>query len=122
VELTIANSSATDVTLFAMHDGYRERIGRVPVAMTTRLMVPERMLGALGDVQLTVEQPDGPLGSLRAFTTQSVSVQPCQRLEMSLDSKLDHTMLSVHPARRCSTADLQSPLVHNARAAATRGD
>lgn len=101
VELTIANGSAADVTLFATHDGFRERVGRVPAAMTTHMMMPERMLGSFGDVQFTLEQPGGPMGSLRAFTTPSVSVHPCQRLEMSLDTQLDHTMVAVYPGRGC---------------------
>jgi hypothetical protein len=99
-ELVVENIGPSDVTVYAMHDGHKERVDRVYAAHTAHLWLPARMVES-GDTQIRIERMGGPAGFLETVTTQSVAATSCQRLELSIEPTLAHTTLAVYASPSC---------------------
>src|SRR5689334_15455545 len=99
-ELVVENIGPSDVTVYAIHDGHKERVDRVYAAHTAHLWLPARMVAG-GDTQIRIERMGGPAGSLETVTTQSVAPASCQRLQLSIAPALSHTTLAVYPSPSC---------------------
>ena len=83
--------------MYVRHDSRTERLERVDAARTTKLIIPARMLGMLGDMILVGERP--AFGG--RITTQSVTLHTCERLEWTIEAVLNHSVLAVLPADNC---------------------
>lgn len=99
-ELVVENIGPSDVTVYAIHDGRKERVDRVYAAHTAHLWLPARMV-ASGDTQIRIERMGGPAGFLETVTTQSVAPTSCQRLELSIEPTLAHATLAVYASPSC---------------------
>jgi hypothetical protein len=99
-ELVVENIGPSDVTVYAIHDGRKERVDRVYGAYTAHLWLPARIV-ASGDTQIRIERLGGPAGFRETVTTQSVAPTSCQRLQLSIEPTLAHTTLAVYPSPSC---------------------
>jgi hypothetical protein len=92
VTLQVTNHNFLDVTVFVLHDGVRQRIGLVTGSSTQSFTLPGRMvavsheLALLGDV----------VGSPAVVRTETLIVQPGQRIEWTLESDLRRSSVGVY--------------------------
>jgi len=92
VALEIANHNWSDVVIYLLRDGQPSRIGVATAASATSFLLPRRMLGQAGDVQLWGR----PIGAKDAAFTETVVVQPGQWIEWTLESDLSRSAIGVY--------------------------
>src|SRR5262249_2892667 len=83
VDVEIANHNWADIVIYVVRDGFQSRLGVATAATATSFVLPRRMLGQAGELQL-FGRPIG--GQQRAFT-ETVIVQPGQWVEWTLESE-----------------------------------
>ena len=91
VSLEIANHNWSDVVIYVMRDGQPSRVGIATAASATNFVLPRRMLGRAGEVQLFGR----PIGGKGSAFTETVIVQPGQWIELTLESDLDRSAIGV---------------------------
>lgn len=92
VSLEIANHNWSDVIIYVLRDGQPSRLGIATAASTSSFLLPRRMLGQAGDIQLWGR----PIGARDAALTETVVVQPGQWIEWTLESDLSMSAIGVY--------------------------
>jgi len=92
VPLQVVNHHWLDVTVYVIHDGQRTRLGVAGGTAETQMVLPSRMLGMGGDIQLWGD----PIGSSERAITETLVVHPGQFIEWSLEWGLDRSSVGVY--------------------------
>ena len=87
----IDNRHWSTVTIYAVRDGMRRRLGTVDPAHTTRLRLPAHLIDPLGRVQLQAV-PDGAGAPL---TTGHLQIGAGQRVSWTLEARLEMSSVGV---------------------------
>jgi hypothetical protein len=80
-----------DVNIFVLHDGQADRVATVPASTSRSLVLPLWMLGQSKVIRIIAE----PIGDDTRFTTDLLSVQPGQVIELNVESLLARSSYTV---------------------------
>jgi hypothetical protein len=80
-----------DVNIFVQHDGQADRVATVPAASTRTLVLPLWMLGQSKTIRIIAE----PIGDETRYTTDLLSVQPGQVVELNVESMIDRSNYNI---------------------------
>jgi hypothetical protein len=92
IPLLITNHHFLDITVYAIHDGQRTRLGVAGGSAHTKMVVPARLLGVGRDLQLYGD----PIGSSELAITEVIIVQPGQFIEWLLEPGLNRSTVGVY--------------------------
>jgi hypothetical protein len=92
IPLQITNHHYLDITIYAIHDGQRTRLGVAGGNAHTNMILPSRLLGVGRELQLYGD----PIGSSERAITEVVVVQPGQFIEWLLESGLARSTVGVY--------------------------
>ena len=92
VPLQVVNRHWLDVTVYVIHDGQRTRLGVAGGTAETQMMLPSRLLGMGGDIQLYGD----PIGSTERTVTEVLVVHPGQFIQWSLEWGLERSTVGVY--------------------------
>jgi hypothetical protein len=92
IPLEITNRHYLDITIYAIHDGQRTRLGVAGGSGHTKMVVPARLLGAGRELRLYGD----PVGSSDRAISDVIVVQPGQYIEWLLEPGLDRSTISVY--------------------------
>jgi hypothetical protein len=92
VPLQVVNHHWLDVTVYVIHDGQRTRLGVAGGTAETQMMLPSRLLGVGGDIQLYGD----PIGSTERAITEVLVVHPGQFIEWLLEWGLERSSVGVY--------------------------
>jgi hypothetical protein len=92
VTLQVTNHNFLDVTVFVLHDGARLRVGLVTGTSTQSFTLPGRMVALSHELALVGEA----LGSRAVARTETLFVQPGQRIEWTLETDLRRSSVGVY--------------------------
>lgn len=87
--LEIDNRHWSTVTIYAVREGMRRRLGTAVTARTTTLRVPEHLLDGLGLLTLQAVPEGGGRGGL----TERVRVAAGQRVTWTIQARLEQSSL-----------------------------
>jgi hypothetical protein len=89
--LILRSHHLLDVNIFVLHDGQADRVAMVPSSSTRALVLPLWMLGQSRAIRIIVE----PIGEDSQYTTDLLSVQPGQIVELNVESLLARSSYTV---------------------------
>ncbi len=89
--LILRSNHLLDVNIFVLHDGQADRVAMVPSSSTKALVLPLWMLGQSHAIRIIVE----PIGEESRYTTDLLSVQPGQIVELNVESLLARSSYSI---------------------------
>ena len=89
--LLVTNHHLLDVNVFLQHDGQADRIAMVVAATSKTLVLPLYMLGQAGAIRLIAE----PIGDDTRYTTDILTVQPGQMVELNVENPLPRSNYSI---------------------------
>jgi hypothetical protein len=92
IPLQITNHHFLDITIYAIHDGQRTRLGVARGSAHTDMVLPSRLLGVGRDLRLYGD----PIGSPELAITEVFIVQPGQFIEWLLESGLQRSTVGVY--------------------------
>lgn len=92
IPLRITNRHYLDITIYAIHDGQRTRVGVAGGSAHTKMLLPARLLGVGRELQLYGD----PIGSSELAITEVIIVQPGQFIEWLLESGLARSTVGVY--------------------------
>jgi hypothetical protein len=90
--LEVENHGWSDIVIYLVRGTAVERVGMVGALNTETFVFPYRRIGIGTDVRLRAY----PIGGPRAFTSESVQVQPGQWIKWTLESDLTRSFLAVY--------------------------
>jgi hypothetical protein len=89
--LILRSHHLLDVNIFVLHDGQADRVAMVPSSSTRALVLPLWMLGQSRAIRIIVE----PIGEDSRYTTDLLTVQPGQIVELNVESLLSRSSYSI---------------------------
>jgi hypothetical protein len=89
--LILSSNHLLDVNVFVLHDGQADRVAMVPSSSTKALVLPLWMLGQSRAIRIIVE----PIGEDSRYTTDILSVQPGQIIELNVENLLSRSSYSI---------------------------
>ena len=92
IALRVTNHNFLDVTVYALHNGQRTRVGTVTGSSAQVFYLPPRLLGLAREIQLLGD----PIGSTDFALTETLIVQPGQYIEWTLESDLRRSSVGVY--------------------------
>ena len=90
--LQITNRHFLDITIYAIHDGQRTRLGVAGGTAHTKLMLPSTLLGMGRELRLYGD----PIGSSEVAITEAIVVKPGQFIEWLLEPGLGRSSVGVY--------------------------
>jgi hypothetical protein len=90
--LQITNHHYLDITIYAIHDGQRTRLGVAGGSAHTKMVLPSRLLGIGRELRLYGD----PIGSPELAITEVIVVQPGQFIEWLLEPGLARSTVGVY--------------------------
>lgn len=90
--LIIRNNHWSDVTIWVMTGGQRNRLGTVTAARSARFTFPRYTLNYSGEVRLIANA----LADARPLVTETIVLQPGSVVEWTLESSLQRSSLAVY--------------------------
>ena len=92
IALRVTNHNFLDVTVYALHNGQRTRVGTVTGSSAQVFYLPPRLLGLGREIQLLGD----PIGSTDFALTETLMVQPGQYIEWTLETDLRRSSVGVY--------------------------
>ena len=92
IALRVTNHNFLDVTVYAIHNGQRTRVGTVTGSSSQVFYLPPRLLGLGREIQLLGD----PIGSTDFAVTETLMVQPGQYIEWTLETDLRRSSVGVY--------------------------
>ena len=92
VPLEIDNHNWLDVIIYAVHDGERSRVGIANASSQSSFVLPARLVGQGHEIRLLGH----PIGGTSNTFTETVTVQPGQYIEWTLESDLSRSSIGVY--------------------------
>jgi hypothetical protein len=89
--LVLTSHHLLDVNIFIQHDGQVDRVATIPASSTRTMVLPAWMLGQSKVIRLIAE----PIGDDTRYTTDLLSVQPGQTVELSVESTISRSNYSI---------------------------
>jgi uncharacterized cupredoxin-like copper-binding protein len=80
----VTNNNWSDMTIYLVRSGARQRLGTVTSQSTDTFVVPSYILSSSAQVYLMAD----PIGSTRTFTSAPVLIHPGQTAEWQLENSL----------------------------------
>jgi hypothetical protein len=80
-----------DVNIFVQHDGQADRVATVPASSSTAVVLPLWMLGQSKAIRIIAE----PIGDDSRYTTEVLTVQPGQIVELNVESLLARSSYTI---------------------------
>jgi hypothetical protein len=90
--LQVESHHYRDLTISVIHDGQRTPVGTVTAAQTTSFTLSPTLLGQNGEIRLYAD----PLGGVDTFTSETIRLQPGQRVVWTLESQLRRSSIAVY--------------------------
>jgi hypothetical protein len=92
VPLEIDNRNWLDVVIYVVHDGERSRVGTANASSQSSFVLPARMVGQGHELRLLGH----PIGGEGGTITETVTVQPGQYIEWTLENDLNQSAIGVY--------------------------
>jgi len=92
ITLDVINHNWLDVTVYVLHDGQRTRIGTVTGSSSQQFVLPGRLLGQSHQLALFGDA----IGSNDFARTETLNIQPGQRIEWTLETDLRRSSVGVY--------------------------
>ncbi len=89
--LTVVNHHWLDVSIVVMSDDQRSHLGTVSATQTQTYELPARMIATGRVIRLEAN----PIGATRILRTDPLLVQPGQRVEWTLETGLERSMVAI---------------------------
>jgi hypothetical protein len=80
-----------DVNIFVQHDGQADRVATVPASSSKAVVLPLWMLGQSKAIRIIAE----PIGDASRYTTDLLTVQPGQIVELNVESLLARSSYTI---------------------------
>jgi len=87
----VSNSNPLDMTVYAVNQSMRIRLGTVSTASTQRFTLQLHQLSPTGELQLLAD----PIGSRRTYTSEPIHVFAGQAVEWMLQADLRQSSLTI---------------------------
>ena len=91
VTISVSNSNPLDMTVYAVNQSMRIRLGTVSTASTQRFTLSLHQISPTGELQLLAD----PVGSRRTFTSEPIHVFAGQAVEWVLQVDLRQSTLTI---------------------------
>ena len=91
ITISVSNSNPLDMTVYAVNQSMRIRLGTVSTASTQRFTISLHQISPTGELQLLAD----PVGSRRTFTSEPIHVFPGQAVEWVLQADLRQSSLTI---------------------------
>ena len=92
VPLEVDNHNWLDVVIYVVHDGERSRIGIANASSQSDFVLPARMVGQGHELRLLGH----PIGGEGGTVTETVTVEPGQYIEWTLENDLNRSAIGVY--------------------------
>jgi hypothetical protein len=92
VPLEVDNHNWLDVVIYVVHDGERSRVGIVNATSQSSFVLPARLVGQGHELRLLGH----PIGGEGGTLTETVTVQPGQYIQWTLESDLSRSAIGVY--------------------------
>jgi hypothetical protein len=89
--LVLNNHQVLDADIFVQHDGQVDRVGMVSASSSKSLTLPLWLLGQSRLIRLIAE----PIGNDARYTSDYLSVQPGQIIELNVEGVLERSNYSI---------------------------
>jgi len=91
ITISVSNNNSLDMTVYAVNQSMRMRLGLVSTASTQRFTVSLHQISPTGELQLLAD----PVGSRRTLTSEAIHVFPGQAVEWVLQADLRQSSLVI---------------------------
>ena len=91
VDISVSNNNSLDMTVYAVYQSMRVRLGTVSTASTQHFTLNLHQISASGEFQLLAD----PIGSRRTMTSESIHVSAGQAVEWVLSADLRQSSLVI---------------------------
>ena len=91
ITISVSNSNPLDMTVYAVNQSMRIRLGTVSTASTQRFTVSLHQISPTGELQLLAD----PVGSRRTFRSEPIQVFAGQFVEWVLQADLRQSTLTI---------------------------
>ncbi|HEY1306146.1 MAG TPA: hypothetical protein VGF24_21480 [Vicinamibacterales bacterium] len=91
ITISVSNNNALDMTVYAVNQSMRIRLGTVTTASTQHFTVSLHQISPTGELQLLAD----PVGSRRTLTSEAIHVTAGQAVEWVLQADLRQSMLVI---------------------------
>ena len=91
ITISVSNSNPLDMTVYAVNQSMRIRLGTVSTASTQRFTLSLHQISPTGELQLLAD----PVGSRRTFTSEPIHVFAGQAVEWILQADLRQSTLTI---------------------------
>lgn len=91
ITISVSNSNPLDMTVYAVNQSMRIRLGTVSTASTQRFTLSLHQISPTGELQLLAD----PVGSRRTFTSEPIHVFAGQSVEWVLQADLRQSSLTI---------------------------
>ena len=91
VTISVSNSNPLDMTVYAVNQSMRIRLGTVSTASTQRFTLQLHQISPTGELQLLAD----PVGSRRTYTSELIHVFAGQAVEWVLQADLRQSSLTI---------------------------
>jgi hypothetical protein len=89
--LVLNNHQVLDANIFIQHDGQVDRVGMVSASSSKVLELPLWLLGQSRLIRLIAE----PIGNDSRYTSDFLSIQPGQTIELNVEGVLDRSNYNI---------------------------
>jgi hypothetical protein len=89
--LVVNSRHLLDVNIFIQHDGQADRVTTIPASSSRTITLPSWMLGQSKLVRIIAE----PIGDETRYTTDLLSVQPGEIVELNVESSIARSNYSI---------------------------
>lgn len=93
--LIVENNNWADMTIYALRDGVRARIGQVTALSRGRFVLPQALTAGTSELRIMAD----PIGSSNRWTSQPILVMPGQELRFRLENNVHLSSYSVFEHR-----------------------
>jgi hypothetical protein len=91
ITVVVSNNNPLDMTVYAVNQSMRIRLGTVSTASTQRFTLQLHQISPTGELQLMAD----PVGSRRTMTSELIHVFAGQAVEWTLQADLRQSMLTI---------------------------
>jgi len=91
VILDVRNNNWADAIIYVVHDGRRTRLNTVRATRTTSLIIPPRLIGQVGNLQLIARR----VGAYDRYISPSISIRTGSTVVLTLESDLRRSSVAV---------------------------
>lgn len=91
ITISVSNNNSLDMTVYAVNQSMRIRLGTVTTASTQRFTLSLHQISPTGELQLLAD----PIGARRTMTSEPIHVFPGQAVEWTLQADLRQSSLVI---------------------------